>query len=139
MVAFFRSLNCDIFISSFPKSPYALMNYPSLNTFEVRNCEILNMQWKLMIFESQYHFANISATKAQILMKFKLFSWIPVHRHAHTKQKHALAWKSPARIYGMNLCSQICAYKAKTRTRVKNHPCTHFKILIGQARKQPIA
>ena len=27
--------------------------------------------WKLMIFESQYHFANISATKARIFMKFE--------------------------------------------------------------------
>ena len=28
---------------------------------------------KLMIFKSQYCFANISATKAQIFMKFKIY------------------------------------------------------------------
>ena len=31
---------------------------------------IWKLHWKLMIFESQYNFANISATKAPILMKF---------------------------------------------------------------------
>ena len=88
------------------------------------------IHWKLMIFKSQYCFANISATEAQIFMKFETYIHKVVKNHqiifrkdpcthARTRDVTVRArvlsrWNARAHTYA--LCTRICA-----RIFMKNH------------------
>ena len=59
---------------------------------------------KLMIFKSQYCFANISATKAQIFMKFKNYI------HKIDKNNQIIFCKDPCThvpTRGVNVCTRV--------------------------------
>ena len=58
-----------------------------------------------MIFKSQYCFANISATKGQIFLKFKTYIYKIV------KNYQMIVCKDPytdARTQGVNVCAPVC-------------------------------
>ena len=67
----FCSLYCEILIYSLLKIPYWFSDYLCLKTLDVHNCETMENMLTLMIDESQCNFANVSAMKARIFMKFK--------------------------------------------------------------------
>ena len=92
--------------------------------------EICKIHCKLMIFKSQYCFANISATKASIFMKFETFIYKVVKNHqiifrkdpctdARTRDVNVRARvlsRRNTRAYTYALCARICA-----RIFTKNH------------------
>ena len=92
--------------------------------------EICKIHWKLMIFKSQYCFANISATEAQIFMKFETYIHELVKNHqiffckdpctharsgdVNVRARVLSRWNARAHTYA--LCTRIC-----TRIFMKNH------------------
>ena len=85
--------------------------------------KICKIHWKLMIFKSQYCFANISATKAPIFMKFETYihkivkNYQKIFRkdpctHARTRGKNVRARvlsRRNVRAHVYASCSRICA------------------------------
>ena len=70
--------------------------------------EICKIHWKLMIFKSQYCFANISATKARIFMKFETYI------HKIVKNHQIIFRKDPcthARTRGVNMRARVSSRK----------------------------
>ena len=63
---------------------------------------------KLMIFKSQYCFANISATKAQIFMKFETFICKIVQNHQLIFRKDPC---THARTRGVNVCTRVLSLR----------------------------
>ena len=69
-----------------------------------KTVETCKIHWKLMIFKSQYCFANISTTKAPIFMKFETY----IHKIVKSYQK--IFHEDPcthARIRGINVRTQV--------------------------------
>ena len=104
-----------ISISSFQKIPWPFSNSPSLKTFEGCNCENMGkIHWKLMTFESQYRFANISATKTRIFMKFETYI------HKILKNYLLIFHKDPctyARTRGKNMRTRVWS-RQNTRVHI---------------------
>ena len=85
--------------------------------------EICKIHRKLMIFKSQYGFANISATKAPIFMKFETYihkivkNYQKIFRndpctHVRTRCVNVRAHVLPrrtARAHVYNSCTRVCA------------------------------
>ena len=75
-----------------------------MKTFGCKNVEICKIHWKLMIFKSQYCFANISATEAQIFLKFETYI------HKVVKNHQMIFHKDPctdARTRGVSVCARV--------------------------------
>ena len=95
-----------------------------------KNVEIFKIHWKLMSFKSQYCFANISATKVLISMKFGTYIHKIVKNHQKDFRKnlckHRRTWgvnvharfssRWNVRMHVYASCPRVCA-----RIFTKNH------------------
>ena len=81
--------------------------------------KIWKIHWKLMTFESQYRFANISATKAQIFIKFETYIYKIV------------------KIYQKIFCKDSCTYtntrglNVRARFFAMKRACAYFCLMCG--------
>ena len=73
----------EILISSFQLIPQSFLFIHLWWFWRWIFVKICKIHWKLMIFKSQYCFANISATKAPIVMKFET----SIHKKVKNYQK----------------------------------------------------
>ena len=69
-----------------------------------KTVKICKIHWKLIIFKSQYCFANISTTKAPIFMKFEIYIHKIVKNHQKSFRKDL--WKHQ-RTWGVNVRARI--------------------------------
>ena len=116
----FGPLDWDILISKFQKKSWSFSNYPSLKALEEQNGGNMQNTLKLMIFKSQYCFANISAMKAPIFMKFEA----TIHKVVKNYQN----------IFCKVLCPHTCTRGINMRTRVFSRQNQHSHVYASCAR-----
>ena len=112
----------EILISSFQLIPQSFLFIHLWWFWRWIFVKICKIHWKLMIFKSQYCFANISATKALIFMKFETYihKIVKNHQkifrkdsctHAHKRRKCArlrFVDTKRARAHLRLLCVRVC-------------------------------
>jgi len=87
---FIRFIHFDILFRKISIVIQQLSIFEYFGGVKLWNVEICKIHWKLMIFKSQYCFANISATKALICIKIEIYINKIVKNHQR-KRKHGRA------------------------------------------------
>ena len=104
----------EILISSFQLIPQSFLFIHLWWFWRWIFVKICKIHWKLMIFKSQYCFANISATKAPIFMKFETY----IHKIVKNYQKNFRKdLCTHARTRGVNMRARVSS-RQNTRTHI---------------------
>ena len=110
----------EILISSFQLIPQSFLFIHLWWFWRWIFVKICKIHWKLMIFKSQYCFANISATKAPIFMKLEIYINNIVKNHQQ--------------IFRKDPCTHVCTRGKNVRAHVSSRQNARAHVFASCAR-----